>query len=191
VELLAAHSLVSRVGEYDAALVAANGRADLLRDQLGFDGLVVSDYDSIGMLHKTYRIAPTPGHAAGQALDAGIDVELPGNATTSSLRPLIEDGTFPEEILDRAVTNVLEVKARLGLVPDIRPSRPAAAARGFDRTAADRQGREAAGASVTLLADDGTFPSPPAPRRSPWSGPPPTSFASTSAPTRQSPRPRW
>ena len=38
---------------------------------------MVSDYDSVTMLYQTYRTAATPGHAAAQALDAGIDVELP------------------------------------------------------------------------------------------------------------------
>ncbi|MFD4985276.1 glycoside hydrolase family 3 N-terminal domain-containing protein [Streptomyces sp. NPDC058374] len=152
--------IMNSYNDIDGIPAAANRwlLTDLLRDQLGFDGLVVSDYDSLTMLHNTYRTAPTPGHAAGQALDAGIDVELPGNATTSGLRALIEDGTFPEEALDRAVINVLEVKARLGLVPDIRPARPARAAEGFDRTSADRQAREVAGASVTLLANDGILP---------------------------------
>ncbi|MEU6904187.1 glycoside hydrolase family 3 N-terminal domain-containing protein [Streptomyces coeruleorubidus] len=152
--------VMNSYNDIDGIPAAANRwlLTDLLRDQLGFDGLVVSDYDSLTMLHNTYRTAPTPGHAAGQALDAGIDVELPGNATTSGLRPLIEDGTLPEEALDRAVTNVLEVKARLGLVPDIRPSRPAAAPQNVDRAEAGRQAREAAGASVTLLANDGILP---------------------------------
>lgn len=152
--------IMNSYNDIDGIPAAANRwlLTDLLRDQLGFDGLVVSDYDSLTMLHNTYRTSPTPGHAAGQALDAGIDVELPGNAMTSGLRPLIEDGTFPEEVLDRAVTNVLEVKARLGLVPDIRPSRPAAAAQNVDRAEAGRKAREVAGTSVTLLANDGILP---------------------------------
>ncbi|MFF5965133.1 glycoside hydrolase family 3 N-terminal domain-containing protein [Streptomyces collinus] len=152
--------IMNSYNDIDGIPAAANRwlLTDLLRDQLGFEGLVVSDYDSLTMLHTTYRIAPTPGHAAGRALEAGIDVELPGNAMTSGLRQLIEDGTFPEEILDRAVTNVLEFKDRLGLVPDIRPARPAAAPESFDGSAADRHAREVANASVTLLANDGVLP---------------------------------
>jgi beta-glucosidase len=152
--------IMNSYNDIDGIPAAANRwlLTELLRDHLGFDGLVVSDYDSLTMLHTTYRIAPTPGHAAGRALDAGIDVELPGNAMTSGLRPLIEDGTFPEEILDRAVTNVLELKARLSLVPDIRPARPAAAPDNLDRPTVDRQAREVANAGVTLLANDGVLP---------------------------------
>jgi len=61
---------------------------DLLRGELRFGGLVVSDYDSITMLYRTYHTAPTPAHAAAQALRAGVDVELPSAAMTSALRLL-------------------------------------------------------------------------------------------------------
>ena len=110
------------------------------------------------MLHAVYRIAPTPGHAAGMALAAGLDVEFPSQATASGLRPLIEDGTFAEEELDRAVTRVLELKARLGLVPEIRPSRPIPAAPRLERHLPDDAARAVATAAVTLLANDGVLP---------------------------------
>ena len=42
---------------------------------------------------------------------------------TSHVRPLIEDGTLAEEVLDRAVERVLAVKAQLGLIPAISPGR--------------------------------------------------------------------
>lgn len=131
---------------------------DLLRGELGFDGLVVSDYDSLTMLYKTYRTASTAGHAAAQALGAGLDVELPGDAMTSGLRPLIEDGTLPEETVDDAVTRVLELKARVGLIPEIRPSRPAASPTAFDRSAADQQALDVAKECATLLVNDGILP---------------------------------
>ncbi len=131
---------------------------DLLRGSLRFHGLVVSDYDSVTMLYRTYRTATTPGQAAAQALNAGIDVELPSAAMTSNLRPLIEDGTFAEEVLDRAVERVLEVKARLGLIPDIRAHRrsPEPAAITAADTRADA--RTIAASATTLLANDGILP---------------------------------
>lgn len=132
--------------------------SELLREQLKFAGLVVSDYGAFSMLHSTYLTAPTPGHAAGQAITAGVDVELPSDATTSALRPLIESGEFPEEAVDRAVLNVLRVKDRLGLVP-------ATGGQGLRRGAppitadeAHVRGRDVAERAVTLLANDGVLP---------------------------------
>jgi beta-xylosidase len=131
---------------------------DLLRGQLGFEGLVVSDYDSVTMLYRTYRTAPTPGHAAAQALTAGIDVELPSAAMTSDLRRLVEDGTFPEEVLDSAVERVLDIKARLALVPDITPRRAAPAPVAVEPAEAREQARAVADSAVMLLANDGILP---------------------------------
>lgn len=152
--------VMNSYNDIDGIPAAANRwlLTELLRGQLGFDGLMVSDYDSVGMLWKTYRVAPTPGHAAALALTAGIDVELPSAAMTNSLRPLVEDGTFPEKILDRAVARVLEIKAELGLIPEIRPSRPPAEAVTIDREAAPIRARAVADASIMLLANDGTLP---------------------------------
>ncbi|MEV0196733.1 glycoside hydrolase family 3 N-terminal domain-containing protein [Nonomuraea sp. NPDC050691] len=151
--------IMNSYNEIDGIPAAANRwlLTDLLRGQLGFDGLVVSDYDSVTMLHKTYRTAATPGHAAAQALSAGLDVELPSAAMTSRLRPLVEDGTLPEEVLDRAVERVLELKARFGLIPQIR-STPPAEARAISAAEADQQARLVAKAAVTLLANDGILP---------------------------------
>ena len=131
---------------------------ELLRGQLGFDGLVVSDYGAISMLLTTFLTAATAGHAAGQALTAGIDVELPSAAMTSGLRPLIEDGTFSEEVLDGAVLNVLTVKQRLGLIPGMPSPRPAHEPRPVSAGEAAGLAREVAAQSVTLLANDGILP---------------------------------
>lgn len=130
---------------------------ELLRDQMGFDGLVVSDYGSITMLLTTYRIADTPGQAAAIALRAGIDVELPSNAMTSGLAELVEGGTFPEEILNEAVERVLLTKARLGLVPGSPPPAPTAPQRP-PSVDTNESARRVAAASVTLLANDGVLP---------------------------------
>lgn len=131
---------------------------DFLRGDLGFTGMVVSDYGSINMLQNTFRTAPDEGHAAARALAAGLDVELPSNANTSHLRPLLEDGTLSEEILDRAVERVLKIKARLGLVPELRSSRPTPEAVAPDEKVALDLAREMAASSITLLANDGTLP---------------------------------
>lgn len=156
--------VMNSYNEIDGIPAAANSWLlnDLLRGQLGFTGVVVSDYDSMTMLYKTYRTATTPAHAAAQALSAGVDVELPSAAMSSTLRTAIDDGTLAEEILDRAVTRVLRLKARLGLVPGSRPAQPRTAPEAPDPTAAQDLARVVAATSSTLLANDGILPLTPA-----------------------------
>ncbi len=156
--------VMNSYNEIDGIPAAANRwlLTDLLRGQLGFEGLVVSDYDSVTMLYKTYGTAATPGEAAAQALEAGLDVELPSDAMTSQLRPLVDDGRLPEEVLDRAVTRVLELKARLGLIPDVRGGRTHVDLVDSEREEAAQHSRAVAGLAITLLANDGVLPLQPA-----------------------------
>jgi beta-glucosidase len=152
--------VMNSYNEVDGVPASANRwlLTDLLRGGLGFKGVVVSDYDSVTMLYRTYRTAPTPEHAAAQALNAGIDVELPSAAMTSNLRPLVEDGTFSEDVLDRAVERVLELKARLGLVPGISPRRRSSDAAAIESADPRAQARRIAASAITLLANDGLLP---------------------------------
>lgn len=144
---------------------------DLLRDDLGFDGLVVSDYDSIAMLWKTQRVAATPGDAAVQALTAGLDVELPGNATTATLRERVEAGDLSESIIDAAALRVLRIKSQLGLIPNVQPRTRVAAPAAVDHEAAADVSREIAGTAITLLSNDGALPLDPGSGRIAVTGP--------------------
>ena len=90
---------------------------DLLRDAWGFTGTVVSDYGAVTFLQLMHRIAETEGEAAGYALAAGIDIELP--STLCYGEPLlaeIEAGRIDEAMVDRALRRVLTQKLELGLL---------------------------------------------------------------------------
>ncbi|MDQ0733286.1 glycoside hydrolase family 3 N-terminal domain-containing protein [Arthrobacter sp. B1I2] len=137
---------------------------DFLRGQLGFSGLVVSDYDAVSMLLKTYHTAATAGQAAAQALTAGLDVELPGNETFGSLRDEIASGRLAEHVLDTAVERVLTLKARLGLIPDMTPRPKLQPARDPQPKDAAALTRTIADKSIVLLDNDGTLPLNPARR---------------------------
>jgi beta-xylosidase len=89
----------------------------LLRETLGFTGVVVADYFAVSFLETTQRVAGSPGEAAALALDAGIDVELP--TVRCYGEPLLErlrSGEVPETLVDRAVERVLLQKGELGLL---------------------------------------------------------------------------
>jgi beta-xylosidase len=102
----------------------------LLRDELGFDGLVVSDYYAIAFLQTQHAVASTPAQAAALALDAGLDVELPNVACYGAvLVTAVREGQVPAELVDRAAARVLRQKCELGLLdPGWSPSASAGAA---------------------------------------------------------------
>ncbi|MEC3998625.1 glycoside hydrolase family 3 N-terminal domain-containing protein [Actinacidiphila sp. DG2A-62] len=144
----------------------------LLRDTWGFSGTVVADYFGIAFLKTLHGVAGTLGEAAGAALAAGVDVELPTvKAFAEPLLKAIADGTVDEATVDRALRRVLAQKAQLGLLdPDFDPV-PAALAgadledagalRGsVDLDTADNRAvaRKVAEQSVVLLRNDGILP---------------------------------
>ncbi|MEE1800690.1 glycoside hydrolase family 3 N-terminal domain-containing protein [Streptomyces sp. JV176] len=142
---------------------------ELLRGQLGFDGLVVSDYDAVNLLRVAYRTAVTEGDAARQAITAGLDVELPGNVNFSALADEVRSGRLDESVVDTAVSRVLTTKARVGLIPAFTPPPPARTtpapptalpdpeeAAGIRRSIAER--------GMVLLANDGVLPLTPGAR---------------------------
>jgi beta-xylosidase len=89
----------------------------LLRDTLGFDGVVVSDYYAIAFLQTQHAVAATPAHAAALALEAGLDVELPSVACYgAALAGAVRDGLVAGEFVDRAAARVLRQKCDLGLL---------------------------------------------------------------------------
>jgi beta-glucosidase len=138
------------------------GSADLLdallREELGFDGLVVADYFSVSLLMSHHRTAAEPEEAARQALEAGLDLELPAlSCYGAPLKRAIEDGRVDMAVVDRSVRRVLASKLRLGLFE--RPTVDAAAAAARFDTAEQRSlARRAATASLILLRNDGTLP---------------------------------
>ncbi|MET9165774.1 glycoside hydrolase family 3 N-terminal domain-containing protein [Streptomyces cellulosae] len=144
----------------------------LLRDTWGFDGTVVADYFGIAFLKTLHGIAGDFADAAGAALKAGVDIELPTVKTFGA--PLVEavtEGRVPEDLIDRALRRVLTQKAELGLLdPDWSPVPPAFDGADLDdpdalRGTIDLDGpgnrelaREIAEKAVVLLSNDGTLP---------------------------------
>lgn len=89
----------------------------ILRDYLGFDGTVVSDYNST--THSSNENTPEfLKQCAAEAIMAGNDIELPDNSTYRYLPELLADGTVSEEAFEKAVKNALMMKARLGLLDE-------------------------------------------------------------------------
>jgi beta-glucosidase len=90
-----------------------------LRGTYDFTGTVVADYFAVSFLQTLHGIVDTPGEAAGVALRAGIDVELPTvNCYGEPLLAALAAGEVDEELINRAVSRVLTQKWQLGLLDD-------------------------------------------------------------------------
>jgi beta-glucosidase len=127
---------------------------DLLRGELGFDGLVVADYFTTALLIASHRVAADKAAAARMALEAGLDVELPALDCYALLVGAVERGEVPMEMVDRSVRRVLGLKFRLGLFED--PYVDAGRAPEVYQTAETRDlARRAAARSIVLLRNEG------------------------------------
>ncbi|HEY7595565.1 MAG TPA: glycoside hydrolase family 3 N-terminal domain-containing protein [Actinophytocola sp.] len=107
---------------------------DLLRDDWGFTGTVVSDYWAVAFLATMHRVVADTDQAGVAALAAGIDVELPNTlAFGQHLMSRIRDGELCESIVDRSVHRLLAQKVELGLLdPDWTPESSVATAADVD-----------------------------------------------------------
>jgi beta-glucosidase len=89
---------------------------DVLRKEWGFKGFVVSDYGSVSGIWNMHHTAATKKEAAKQALEAGLDVELPSvNIYGEPLLQAAKEGFVSEKTIDESVSRVLRAKFRLGL----------------------------------------------------------------------------
>jgi beta-glucosidase len=110
------YSIMNAYSSYDGEPMAASHRflTEILRDQLGFQGYVTSDWGSIGMLHNFQKVAKDEADAAMQAALAGLDVEVAGGCY-NHLDSLVRCGALPESAIDNCVRHVLTAKFAMGL----------------------------------------------------------------------------
>lgn len=125
---------------------------DVLRGELGFDGFVVSDWESVGeLLH--HGVAADRVHAAALALRAGVDMDMVSRVYLEALPAALQRGLVSRADLDEAVRRVLRVKVRAGLFehPFTDPQR---AARDLLTPEARAYARKAARATMVLLKNE-------------------------------------
>ncbi|MGE5221390.1 MAG: glycoside hydrolase family 3 N-terminal domain-containing protein, partial [Omnitrophica WOR_2 bacterium] len=127
---------------------------EILRGEWGFDGIVASDYNTVQMLMEYHHLAETKAEAAKLALEAGLDVELPGtDCYGEPLRQAMETGQVDMAVLDEAVRRVLSLKFRLGLFDD--PYVDAEQApRAYDQPEQIELARRIAQKSIVLLKNE-------------------------------------
>ncbi len=128
----------------------------VLRQEWGFDGMVVSDYYAIDQMVSQHGVAADLADAARQAIEAGVDVELPDIAAYAKLADLVKDGRLSESVLDRAVARILRAKFLAGLFEDpyVDPDR---AQRVSNTPEHQAVALEAARRAMVLLKNDGAL----------------------------------
>ncbi|WP_435923471.1 glycoside hydrolase family 3 N-terminal domain-containing protein [Paenibacillus sp. DYY-L-2] len=87
---------------------------ELLRDEWGFDGVVISDWGAVGEL-IAHGVAEDDREAALRAIRAGVDIEMMTSAYVHRLAGLVAEGVVDESLIDEAVLRILRLKEKLGL----------------------------------------------------------------------------
>ncbi len=112
--------VMSSYNDYDGEPVTASYYflTELLREEYGFSGYVVSDSDAVEYVHTKHRVADTYKEAVRQVAEAGMNVRTTFTPPADYVEPLIElvnEGLLSEAVLDRNVADVLRVKFEIGI----------------------------------------------------------------------------
>jgi beta-glucosidase len=154
VGLMASHGEIDGVPAHaDTALLS-----DLLRDDWGFDGYVVSDWDDVRRIHSLHGVAKDEAEAAIMGLKSGVDLELANNGVYIMLPQLVRDGKLDESYVRRAAERVLAAKFKCGLfdLPWAEPAKAASLARSSKHRALARKMAEES--AVLLKNEDNLLP---------------------------------
>ena len=90
---------------------------EVLRDELGFEGFVVTDYSGVAQL-QDHGVAEDRQHAGELALNAGIDMDMQSAIFLEHLETSLAEGRVSMDEIDQAVKRILDIKFRLGLFDD-------------------------------------------------------------------------
>jgi beta-glucosidase len=128
---------------------------DLLRTELGFTGVVDSDWEDIIRLFTVHRVAANNKDAVRMAVMAGIDMSMvPQNFSfTDDLIALVKEGAVPQSRIDEAVRRILRVKVELGLFENALADQSMIA--NIGAPAFQTVSRDAASEAITLLKNEG------------------------------------
>ena len=163
VTLAGAGSVMSAYNDVDGVPASADSwlLTEVLREQWGFTGTVVSDYWSVPFLAMMHRVAADAEGSGVAALLAGVDVELPDTVGFEGLAERVRNDELPVEVVDRAARRLLLQKVQLGLLdPDWTPEGSVAGADDVDLDSpANRDiARRLAERSIVLLDAGSALP---------------------------------
>lgn len=123
---------------------------DLLRKELGFDGVVVTDWEDVIYLHTRHKVADSYRSAVKMAVEAGIDMSMTALDTTFAdhIVDLVNNGELSEARINQSVRRILQMKERLGLFKETVPGKHLKAVK---RKKCTKLATKAAEQSIVLL----------------------------------------
>lgn len=131
----------------------------LLRDEMGFDGITVSDYGAVGNTHSVQHIGESFAEAGLRCMEAGMDMELPSpTGWNDELKALFASGEADAAVLDRTVLRVLTAKFRMGLFEHPVSLQGEALRQAFDEPNDQKLSLQSARESLVLLKNNGALP---------------------------------
>ncbi|WP_176084263.1 glycoside hydrolase family 3 N-terminal domain-containing protein [Martelella sp. HB161492] len=128
---------------------------EVLREDWGFDGLIVADYVGVSLLYQHHGVAADRAEAAALSFGAGLDIELPGDDCARDLKDAVARGLISEDKITEIARRVLTEKFRIGLF-----EKPYADDAGIVLQAGSsvETARKVAEQSVTILDNTGILP---------------------------------
>lgn len=127
---------------------------DILREEMGFDGVLISDFGAVKEL-IAHGVAADETEAAKLSIEAGTDIEMMTICYMRHLREIVENGSVDEALIDEAVMRILKLKNDLGLFEN--PYRGVDEETESKVTLCDahrQSAREIAGESIVLLRNE-------------------------------------
>ncbi|WP_184331865.1 glycoside hydrolase family 3 N-terminal domain-containing protein [Povalibacter uvarum] len=151
--------VMSSYNDYDGIPVQASHLflTQILRQQWGFQGYVVSDSAAVEFIHTKHRTAATPEEAIRQAVEAGLNIRTnftPPEAYAEPLRNLVREGRLRVETVDARVRDILRVKFWLGLFDTPYQEKPASTDQVVRTPANLSLAAQAGRQSIILLKND-------------------------------------
>ena len=153
-------TVMASFNELDGVPAHANAHLmqEILRDEWGFQGFIVSDYTGI-LETINHGFAKDLKDASCKSINAGLDMDMMSSGYMDHLKELVESGQVSRKTLDAAVRRVLNVKAALGLLDD--PYKYCDPEREKARTLTEESkafARRLSGGSMVLLKNNGVLP---------------------------------
>lgn len=127
---------------------------DVLRGELGFEGVAVSDWEDVIRLHTRHRVANSPKEAVRLSVEAGLDMSMVplDYSFYDLLIELVKEGVVSEERINLSVRRILKLKKDLGLLENAYPKEELKSV--FGKPEYDQVSLQAALESITLLKND-------------------------------------
>jgi beta-glucosidase len=129
---------------------------DVLRAELGFNGVIVSDWEDVIRLHTWHKIAETPADAVHITIEAGLDMSMVplDYSFFTLLKQLVKDKRVSEKRIDQSVRRILRLKSDVGLFknPYVEPETVG----NFGRKEYQQTALQSAEEAITLLKNEGS-----------------------------------